>query len=159
MKYIFELNTYQQQILNNELLEYSSNKSALQKIRELISKGADVNIKKNGKTPLINATIKMFYNGVKLLIEKGADVNITNDNNESPLLILFMFPNYTFKTHINIRKIIDLLINNGADMSIKNLKGKDIFDFKPDMETDISFYFPEQYEEYLMKKNIYKFNL
>ena len=151
--------SYRQELLNASLLEYSTKKASLLKMKTLIEDGADVNYEKYSKTPLINATMQMFYSGVKLLIEKGADVNKANDKKETPLLVLFSLPNYTFSKYDNVKKITHLLIENGADISTKNLNGEDIFNLKPNMETEIEFYFPKQYEEYLLKKTANKYNI
>ena len=153
------LNTYQQQILNKKLFEYSSKMSALQQMRELISKGADVNYQnKSGKTPLMEATRKQFYSGVKLLIDKHANVNTADENGYTALtIIIAMSISYNFNKYVNFKKIIDLLIESGAKLDVKseildNINYTHIVDY-------ISDKYPEQYEEYLLKKTSEKYNI
>ncbi len=53
-------------------------------MRELIKAGANVNCTGfDYDTPLINASKKIFYSGIKLLIDNGADVNLTNKFNKT----------------------------------------------------------------------------
>jgi ankyrin repeat protein len=69
---------------------------------------------KEGRTPLINATIENQYDTVKVLIEKRANVNEQDNNGYSALH--FASQNY----YINIAK---LLIESNADVNIKDLHG------------------------------------
>jgi ankyrin repeat protein len=57
------------------------------KLKELISKGVNINIQdSDGNTPLIYASYKGYYNIVKLLLEKGSDANICNKLNDNALI-------------------------------------------------------------------------
>ena len=78
----------------------------IQKVNELLAKGADVNAKSRyGLTPLECAVWNDHIELVKLLIERGADVNEKLDNNETALSIA------ESKNH---SEIIQLLIQAGA---------------------------------------------
>jgi len=79
----------------------------IQKVSELVSKGADVNAKSRyGLTPLQCAVWNNHIQLVKLLIEKGADVNEKLDNGETALSIA---------KSKNRREIEQLLIQAGAN--------------------------------------------
>lgn len=165
------LDTFKQKILDKELVNYSSKSSSLQKMRELIEEGANVNYCDiNGDTPLMKSSLSLFYSGIKLLIESGADVNIQNRNGETAFLIIVDLPSYIVVKNLNnIKKIIDLFINNNANLNIKNKKGYDIFDylknykFMPNDKNVLNDYiknnFPKKYEEYSIIKNSEKYNL
>lgn len=152
--------------LNLELVYYSSKTSSLQKMRELIDNGADVNYNDiNDGTPLMRAATAMFYSGVKLLIENGADVNIKNRYGETAFFRIMCLPLSTImKNKDKIKKIIDLFIINNVDLSEKNKGGNDIFAYLDlDRHTNLRGYikdkFPNQYNEYIMKKEAEKYNL
>lgn len=56
-------------------------------LQKLVDKGADVNRKSNGETPLSLATQLNKIKTVALLIKNGADIGQTNDNGDLPLYI------------------------------------------------------------------------
>jgi ankyrin repeat protein len=104
----------------------------------------------------MNAASKGFYSGVKLLIDKGADVNITSIRTNRTALTLAMSQNeYNFSVYKNYKKIIDLLMNSGADLNI----GVDNLNDYKHSEEYIRDKYPEQYKEYLLKKQTEKYNL
>jgi ankyrin repeat protein len=82
----------------------------IQKVNELIGKGADVNAKnRNGLTALECAVWNGHTELVKLLIAKGADVNEQLNNNETALSIA------RSRTPASSRdEIVKLLIQAGA---------------------------------------------
>ena len=95
-------------------------------INFLIENGANVNINKNSLQPL---TIMIMYCSeysdleiIKLLIRKGADVNHRDSHFEMPLMICCE------KDNDNLFKydLIKLLLDNKADVYIKNKKSKNI---------------------------------
>jgi len=156
---MIHLNSYQQQSLNNELLKYSSKRSSLQKMRQLIFQGADVNYQnKSGKTALMEAVQKQFYSGVKLLLDNHVTVdtiNAVDDIGYTAINKLIAISNYNFEKS-GSKKIIDLLIESGADLRI----GVDVLGGRYILARDyISEKYPEQYEEYLIKKNSETYNL
>ena len=158
-----------QKLLDKELLKYSSKKSALQNMRKLISAGANVNYYDiNDGTPLIEAAKSSFYSGLKLLIDNGADVNIKNRKNQTALLIVSCLSRWAIKKYENnVKNIVDLLIINDADMNAKDTNGNDMFDYfdlnpnitNVNMREYIKNKFPEQYNEYLIKKDVEKYNI
>lgn len=162
MIYLKTFETYDKRILSYELLKFASKHTSLQKMRDLIKAGADVNIMNNdGKCPLINATIALFYSGIKLLIDNGANLDITDHVGDTAFLILSKYPKYTsFKYDNTIKKIIDLFISNDADMNICDNDGYDIFDhFSEKFINHIKDNHTEQYNNYLIKKESENYNL
>jgi len=86
----------------------------IQKVNELIAKGANVNAKSHyGLTPLEGAVWNGHIELVKLLIEKGADVNEKLDNNETALSIA----QSKTSPYYPQEEIVKLLIQAGAKES------------------------------------------
>lgn len=157
---IFEkIDKYLQKVLDNDLYHYSSKKSALQKLRDLIKAGANVNyITDRGWTPLMRTAFFSFTSWVELLIENGAEINLTNDDGFSAIMIAASDA-YNFSKYNSNKKIVDILIENNADLNIQNTKGQDIFDINEKTIEYINNKFPEKYKEYLEKKEANKYNL
>jgi ankyrin repeat protein len=84
----------------------------------LLDKGADVKMKDNhGRTALINAIINDYESPmmVKYLIDAGADVNAKDNSTYTPLM---------WAAIKNRGKTLQLLINCGADLTIKDKRGR-----------------------------------
>ncbi|OGP52762.1 MAG: hypothetical protein A2Y65_03625 [Deltaproteobacteria bacterium RBG_13_52_11] len=92
-------------------------KNDIQKVKELIAKGADVNVKEeHGNTPLIKAASRGYTEIAELLIAKGADVNAQNWSMGNTPLILAASWGHTGTTK--------LLIAKGADVNAKAKDGQ-----------------------------------
>lgn len=89
-------------------------------ILSLISHGANINStnSKNGRTPLHKAAYKGYKECVKMLLDYGADINLTDSKGETPLHSAVSGYRYKQKT------IVELLIQNGADHTIKSFNGE-----------------------------------
>ena len=107
-------------------------------IELLIESGADINIKSiDGDTAIIFAILNSSTHNhleiIKLLIKKGSQINYQNQFGETPLMTC-----YCWSLNKLIRyDLIKLLLDNKADIYIKNKKGKNIFNIieeKFDME-------------------------
>lgn len=162
MKYI---KTFESKQLNHQLLNALKTKASLDRIRKLIANGADVNCKSvSERTPLILAINKIWFNCAKLLIENGADVNYKGRNNETALMNIPYFGEYSINKYLeNIKKIINLLIESGTDLNVINNKNEDVFDLFDKTPFDFRTYiinnYPEKYDNYLVKKSGNKYNL
>jgi ankyrin repeat protein len=67
-------------------LHKAAKEGNLKLVKELVSKGADVNAKdKYGRTPLHYAAKEGHLDVVKFLVSKGADVNAKDEKGNTPL--------------------------------------------------------------------------
>jgi len=101
--------------LNDDLID-AAKIGDIYKVKELISKGADVNAKaENGRTTLMFAALKGYKDICKLLISKDADVNAKAENGRTALMCA---------ASNNHKDICKLLISKDADVNAKNKDGE-----------------------------------
>ena len=88
-------------------------------LKELVENGANVNLKnKKGESPLLLAFVSGHSEVVlKFLLENKAETNVKNGNMETPLLI-------EFAKNAPDLKIVDLLLQHGADLNARNIRGE-----------------------------------
>jgi uncharacterized protein len=86
--------------------------------KTLITKGADVN--KTGWAPLHYAATKGHISIMKLLLENHAYIDAESPNKSTPLMMAAMY---------GTTDAVKLLVDEGADISLKNEKGLTAFDF------------------------------
>jgi len=93
-------------------------------LSELVNFGANINKKcKYGITPIIKACRMLDLILVKKLIELGADLNITDFFGQTPLhIVLLVEPRNTDEEN-KISEIVEELVKNGADKTIKDNAG------------------------------------
>jgi hypothetical protein len=102
--------------MNDELLEAIRTED-INRVRDLIAAGADVNFRKQtilGATPLIYAARKKNENILHLLIDSGADINGVDAIGRTAL-------------HINsnhVENIVRILIDTGIDLNIRDNDGE-----------------------------------
>lgn len=88
------------------------------RMKELIAKDADVNIKDkdyNGYNSLMWASLRGHTNAVKLLLSNGVELNALDVSNQSALALA------SFSGHL---EIVKLLVEKGAEINPKNPKAK-----------------------------------
>jgi len=114
----------------------------------------------NGYTLLFYAANWTHIDLLKLLIDNGADVN-TEFNDKNAFVQLLTKITFTTKTI----EILDILIENGIDLSFE-WEGADIFEILNNGNDGMKLYakeipkkFPKQYKEYLVNKELKKFNI
>ena len=88
----------------------------IEKIKQLITKGGDVNARdERGQTPLSIAIREKHVAGVELLLSKGADVNAKDDFGWTPL---------HFATDRGSEKLIKLLLVHGGNVNTTDRNGE-----------------------------------
>ena len=96
-------------LLNTQDDVFFDNKN-LEKIKELIKKGADINIELEGdKTPLFLSLSKGHKELTEILIKNGADVHFQNKSGLTPLLMAI---------NREEQELAKLIIEKGADVNI-----------------------------------------
>ena len=102
-------------------------------------------------SPLLLAINRERYEIAEKLVELGADINHQNKNNhKTPLMY----------AGANSYNMITLLIDADADWNIKDSDGKDFFNYlDEDVEEMVIEDYPEEYEQYLLKKKEEKYNI
>lgn len=110
--------------VDDELIDASIS-GDLEKVKECLENGADVNTYSNiDWTPLLCATHFNHLEITKYLIEKGADVNPKDtDTLQLGLTPLLSATTNEIKNDEVKKEIIKLLIDNGADVNAKDRNG------------------------------------
>lgn len=137
--------------LTNDLIYFVRNHN-IESVKRLINVGVDLNEQDNdGTTPLTWAASNSYIQIIKLLVNAGADLNIQNNKGQTSLIIA--------AAYASIEAIV-LLIDGGADWNIKDNDGKDFLDyFKGGNKIIVINSYPNEYKEYVMKKDANKYNL
>ncbi|MBT3207919.1 MAG: ankyrin repeat domain-containing protein [Bacteroidetes bacterium] len=123
-------------------------------VRNIVSLGADLNLQSSneGKTALIYAALNSNYNMIRYLLLKGADVNIQDKKGETALsysIQHYFAENDSGMNNSKISKtkmfeIIKLLINNKADLGLKNKRNQTVASI-------VRYYKDEKFYEFLKK--------
>ncbi|MCF6808337.1 ankyrin repeat domain-containing protein [Thiotrichales bacterium 19S9-12] len=114
----------QKELNGKLLLKIRSKKGAqeerLEKIIKLLFLGARLEVVDDlGHTPLFLSVIENDIETFEYLLGQGANVNCLNYFKETPLV---------WAVEVGSKKLVDILINNGADIRVKNLKGESLID-------------------------------
>ena len=121
-------------------LIYASVNGSLDIVKNLIKQGADINAQDDyDGTALMYASRRGYFRIIEYLIKNGADVNIKNNKNETALIKVIISCIRTFEENkenmikknaaLNrCLKIVKCLIENSADVNIKNNEGKTALD-------------------------------
>jgi len=149
-------------------------------IKKLIDNGLDINkdysnFNYNLKSSLLNLSIQFNqFDIAKFLIDNGADVNEQqNVYRYSPLHTISVIIAFTRETNITqdfiekVHNMLSYLINNGADMSLKNDMGKTFIEHitnvkgytKNDLIEYLTKKHPNEYKNYLRKNEVNKFKI
>ena len=110
------------------------------KVEKYLDSGADVNEQRDGTTLLHIAALNNRYLIAQQLIAKGAMVNTKDKNGGTPLHVA---------GPLGHDKIVELLINNGAEMNSVILSGK----YKGKAPLDLAALFQQSKTVELLRKN------
>ena len=104
--------------INEELLNNASCPGKLERVKQLLDAGADVNTKSSifKMTALMIAAADGWTEMVKLLLEAGADVNAQDDRGMTALM-------YTVKSVKSDEELVATLIKAGADVNARDDDG------------------------------------
>ena len=95
-------------------------KNQIKVVEFLLKNNAAVNFDSPEGTALIGACYKGNFEIVELLIQNKANVNVVGGNNISPLIFAVQSKN---------KKLVKLLVQNGADQTIKDSAGRTAKDY------------------------------
>jgi len=175
------------------------------KIKEFIKSGVNINMQDYDKrTALMLASLDGFLIVVNTLIDAGVNVNLTDYQNRTALMMAktnsiinkilsvdninvniqddkgntFMMEQLTYNyTPKIIIRLLELLLEKGLDLDIKNNSGRNFYDLIKDKKenmrgnTDVrlaelneieeymNIHFPKYKEEWDLKNNIIKYNI
>lgn len=82
--------------------------------RLLLDRGAHINARSKGATPLMKAVLMNHADTARLLIDRGADVNAATDDGLTALI---------YSVQGNNMEIMQLLLGKGADVSPREYRG------------------------------------
>lgn len=126
--------------LYGRLWEYSKNNNCNALKNLLTVSNLDLETKtKEGWTALIITAYNGCYECVKQLINAGAEVNAHNNNYTS---VLMYAKTNASKTKDN--RIINYLLENGADMKLKDVFGKTVIDWVKEEDNELYEYFKDK---------------
>ncbi len=118
---------------NNYYLLEAIRKDDVDKVKECIKAGIDVNIADwNGDSALLLACYNVQIEIAKLLINAGANINYQDINKTTPLM---------FAIRHNKIDVVKLLVNAGADLySIRDYNDMTAFDIAINLNNNITNY-------------------
>lgn len=100
-------------------------------IRAFIQAGGDVkSCNRNGETPFMIAAVKRSSpQTLAVLLEAGADINARDKFGNTSFIYVVRHPQALMRI-----RILDFMIDNGADADIKNNRGLSVWDYAAEQE-------------------------
>ncbi|MCR8846479.1 ankyrin repeat domain-containing protein [Paenibacillus sp. SC116] len=106
--------TGNEKVLNEALLAAAEQGETAEVLKHL-KNGADINTRdKDGRTPVMLATVGNHLVTVKVLLDRGADVNIQDERKDNP---------YLYAGAEGLTEVLKLAIEAGADTKLTNRYG------------------------------------
>lgn len=108
-------------------LHWAVKGKSLELVRLLIAQGANIHTRdKYGKTPLFYALKPCSIAMIKLLLEAGADIDSRDRDNNTALMLVIQ------ENHFDSEPLIQLLLDNNANIYLMNIDGADALYFAKD---------------------------
>lgn len=124
------------------LISIATRNDCMEKVQWLYEKGADINAisSDRGYSPVMDAVWRKNYNITKYLIEKGADLKFISSDGQ-PIMVLAVGNGDA--------KIVDLLLQNGADPDLRDGMGMSARNYatlfkRPDLVEIMNKYPPKE---------------
>jgi len=116
--------------INDTLASIRKDKAtSLEMLKFLVQSGADVNVRRNGKTPLFSAAVAGNVEAVKFLVEHGATVTV-RDNDGKTILIDMAGVWGGDETYLSRKfEITNYLLSKGIELKAKDSQGKTALDY------------------------------
>ena len=106
----------------NTPLHFAAYEGKIRMVKFLLEKGANINAKnKTNWNALMQATLEGFIDVANFLLEKGSEIDVIGTEKGETALILAAWR--------STENIVKLLLDNGADKTIKDKKGKTALDY------------------------------
>ena len=110
----------------------------LEMIAFLLDHGARINaLNRVGETSLFNAVTYGKHEAARLLLMRGSDINLTKSKNGPPVMATTSIGKLSFQRnpprnvwsgHENVHPMLEVLIEHGVDLSLRNEKGQTLID-------------------------------
>lgn len=118
------------------LLHFAAGYGKVQVVEPLVRRGADVNAQTiKGIAPLHDSSEHCHYKSSKVLLKAGAKVDIRDEHGWTPLHFVLARKDNSPNISPRNMKLVHLLLQFGADPSIKSVRGKSCFARVKDLET------------------------
>ncbi len=131
------------------------------KISDYLKNGGDINaVNENGNSMLAYACVNLNYKQIKYLLEEGANVNILDSLDRNVLMDLYLNRDADLDMMI---KILSLLTEYGIDWENIDKNGNmfldNLYEVNQNVFKKVCEKFPKQYKQYLLHKDMDKFNI
>jgi ankyrin repeat protein len=131
-------------------LMFYCHRNNLEMIKFLVKNGANLEISNfYGSTPFMGSIQLNNLNLAQYLLDAGADINAYDSHKLTSLMIAAI--DYTYNNYSN--SIIEFLIDNGADLDVKNYSGNTFLECFSEENKSVKEYF-EKYIEDIKIANI-----
>ena len=130
-------------------------------ISEYLKDGGDIDaVNDNGNSMLAYACVNLNYKQIKYLLEEGANVNILDSLDRNVLMDLYLSRDADLDMKI---KILSLLTEYGIDWENIDKNGNmfldNLYEVNQNVFKKVCEKFPKQYKQYLLHKDMDKFNI
>ena len=165
MKYLKTFESITNQDADKQLA-IAVHQNKIELVKKALEAGANPNTKDDGSNLIFIAVLNNNVSIVKELLKAGVNPNVQSRFGYTPLIDAARDRGIRNKVRTGWEKdiyeenILEELIKAGADWNLKNQDGEDFFDFLSNyFRQPLIDKYPEQYKEYMMKKDANKYNI